>query len=157
MADDDLDAGGESRSQYQPDKKQTPAEQAAADLLVEIRQRYDFARSVESRQRQAERDELDFEVDPWLAADRRNREEPGVDPVSGNKIPPRPALSINLIDQPIQQVVGEARAARLSVTIKPKAGLATTKQAGYYQGLIRAIQADSGALSVRLWAHERTA
>ena len=159
MADDAMGEGldVESAGSFKPKgSDRSPQEQAEQDILQEIREHFALARSIESEQRRHEDEELSFEQDPWTVERRKEREHPGSDPVTGQLIPPRPALNINLLDQPIQQILNEARQAKLAVNVKPKAGLTTTKQARVMQGLLRSIQAESGALSVRLWAHERS-
>ena len=126
-------------------------------LLDEIRERFAFVCTVEHDQRQQEDDDLRFEGgDQWLPEHLDARAEHR-DESTGRAVPARPALSINLVEQPVQRVLSEARQARLAISVQPKAGLANSEQAGYYRGLIRSIQAESGAMSVRLWALERTA
>ena len=132
-----------------------PAVKAEQDKVQEVIDAFSFAKSYETEQREAERAELEFtDVNMWLQEHLDSRKE-HVDEATGRKTPARPALSINLADQNIQQIVSEARQAKLALTVKPKAGIANTKTAGYYKGLIRNIQVESGALEVRLWALER--
>lgn len=159
MADDTLPGSVHEHAgqvQPKPDPK-SPKDQTEEDIVQEVRDRYALVRSIETRQRAQEDEDLEFEaIDPWLPEHRaaRARHE---DETSGRVVPARPALNVPLLDQPIQQVITEARQARLGITVKPKSGRANTKIAGYYKGLIRAIQVDSGAQEVRLWALERTA
>ena len=74
----------------------------------------------------------------------------------GSVVPAKPIIEVNLLDQPTQQILSEARQARLGINVKPRAGLRNTKASGYFKGQIRAIQVDSGAQECRLWALERT-
>lgn len=135
----------------------TPAQQADKTIVDEVIDCFTFVRSYEDLQRRAETDELEFEgVDMWTAKAREDRSE-HVDDATGRKIPAKPTLSVPLLDQNIQQVVAEARQARLALTVKPKGGLANTKTGDYLKGLVRTIQVESGSLEVRLWALERTA
>lgn len=144
----------EHAGQSQP-KALTPQQEGEQAIVQEVIDCHTFAKSYEDVQRRAETEELEFEgLDMWLAAHREARSE-HVDDVTGRKVPARPALSVNLLDQNIQQVVTEARQARLALTVKPKTGLANTKTAGYFKGLVRSIQVESGALEVRLWGLER--
>ena len=75
--------------------------------------------------------------------------------IDGIYVAPRPCLTINKLDQPVQQVINEARQARLAIIIKPKANGANRDGAEVRQGLIRAIEVDSRAHVARLWALER--
>ena len=151
--DGDLEDHG---GQWQPEPKKTVAQERDDAIVREAVENFAFVNSVEHDQRKQEDEDLQFEAGDQWGTFKKSREE-HTDEVTGRKIPARPALTINLVDQPIQSVLSEARSARLAVTVKPKAGLANTTDAGYYKGLIRAIQADSGAVSVRLWSLERTA
>lgn len=153
MADGDVHV---SAGQVQPETLK-PTEQAERTLVQEVVEFYKFAKSYYDVQLRAENEELEFEgVDMWSADSREKRDE-HTDEATGRVIPAKPTLSINLLDQNIQQVVSEARQARLALTVKPKAGLSTTKTAGYFKGLVRNIQVESGALEIRLWALERAA
>jgi len=146
----------ESVGQAQPEEqKLTPAQESDKALVQEVLDALKFGKTYEDLQRRAEDLELEFLDDMWLAEHRTSREEKTDD--EGNKIPAKPTISVPLHDQIIQQVVTEARQARLALTVKPKAGLANTKIAGYFKGLIRSIQVESGALAIRIWALERTA
>lgn len=144
----------ESVGQVKP-AEPTPEQAAEKALVQEVLDFFSFAKSYYDVQLRAENDELEFEgVDMWSADARTARDEYD-DEATGQKIPAKPTLSVNLLDQNIQQVVSEARQARLALTVKPKAGLANTKTAGYFKGLVRNIQVESGALEIRLWALER--
>lgn len=149
---DDL---AESAGQVQPD--QNPAVPPGETKTVEeVRENLGFVLSYEDAQRKAEDEELYFEgVDMW-DEDARTARESSEDDL-GHKIPGKPIVSVNLLDQNIQQVVSEGRSARLSLTVKPKAGIANTATSNHMKGLVRSIQVESGALEVRLWALERAA
>lgn len=136
-----------------------PAPETEADRTVvqEVVDFHKFATSYYDVQLRAENEDLEFEgVDAW-SADARERRDEHTDEATGRVIPAKPTLSVHLLDQNIQQVVSEARQARLALTVRPKSGLSTTKTAGYFKGLVRNIQVESGALEVRLWALERAA
>lgn len=77
--------------------------------------------------------------------------------IAGIPIPARPCITIDLLDQPIQQTVNNARAARLAVQVSPKGDEATQQTAETIQGLYRNIEVESDANAVRMWALERAA
>ena len=152
MSDGDIQ---ESVGQLQP----TPQAEGEPEktIVQEVVDCFAFGKSYYDVQLRAENEELEFEgVDMWTQDARANRDE-HIDDNTGRKIPAKPTISVNLLDQNIQQVIAEARQARLALTVKPKAGLANTKTAGYFKGLVRNIQVESGALEIRLWALERAA
>ena len=134
-----------------------PSVSVEQDKVQEVIDAFSFAKNYESEQRQAEQEEGAFaDEQMWLQEFLDSRKE-HVDETTGRKTPSRPALSLPLHDQHLKQIVNEARQAKLALTVKPKAGIANTKTAGYYKGLIRNIQVESGALEVRLWALTRAA
>jgi hypothetical protein len=146
----------ESAGRHQPARKTSDAERderivkEATDFLTHVE-------SVESKQREVEDEDIRFEFGDQWTTDAKTAREGGKDPDGLHAVAPAPALVVNLVEQPIQQIVAEGRRARLSLTVKPKAGRANTKTSDYFKGLIRSIQTDSGATEVRLWALERTA
>ena len=145
-----------SAGQLQPEKA-TPTEQAERTLVQEVVDFYTACKSYYDAQLRAENEDLEFEgVDMW-SADAREKRDEHTDEATGRVVPGKPTLSINLLDQNVQQVVAEARQAKLALTVKPKTGLSTTKTAGYFKGLVRNIQVESWALEIRLWALERAA
>lgn len=159
MAEDARFAGSleEHAGQVQPDETRAAAQARDAALIQEVIDHFALAEQVESKQRAQEDEDLEFEGEEmWTDAARASRSE-HIDEATGRRVPARPVISVNLVEQRAQAIVTEARQARLGISVQPKAGLATTKQAGYYKGLIRSIQADSGASEVRLWALERGA
>jgi hypothetical protein len=70
-------------------------------------------------------------------------------------VPARPCLEINKIDQPIEQVLNEARDTRLGIQIKAKGQNANKDTAYVRQGMIRAIEVESRAQIARNWALNR--
>src|SRR3990167_5824333 len=154
MADELASSLHESAGQLQP-AKPTPEQAAEQTLVQEVVDFYKFTKSYYDVQLRAENEELEFEgVDMW-SADAREKRDEHTDDATGRVIPAKPTLSVNLLDQNVQQVVSEARQARLALTVKQKTGLSTTKSAGYFKGLVRNIKVEGGALSIRLWALER--
>src|SRR3990167_3544561 len=146
----------ESVGQLQP-AEPDPETKAEQELITEIIDNLSFVKSYEQLQRLAEEAEAEFEgLDMW-GDDARKARKAHTDEATGAEIPAKPTVSVNLLDQNIQQVVSEARQARLALTVKPKTGFALKKTGEYAKGLVRTIQAESGSLSIRLWALERTA
>lgn len=146
-----LESAGQFKEAVAPDV------QAEREIVEHIKDCFTFSRSYYDVQRRTENDELEFEGEDMWAPEAREARAEQTDPVTGQKIPAKPTLSVNLLDQNIQQVVNEARQARLAITVKPKAGLSNTKTSNYIKGVVRGIQVQSGALEVRLWALERAA
>ena len=131
MATDPQGFTQESVGQVQPIPE--PITEAEKAIVQEVVDAFTFAKSYYDVQLRAENDELEFEgVDMWTT-DARSRRDEHEDTATGRIIPAKPTLSVNLLDQNIQQVVSEARQARLALTVKPKAGLANTKTAGYFK------------------------
>src|SRR5262245_22439543 len=111
----------------------------------------------ENEQRLRELDDLRFDrghlEDQWPANVLKDRAgQIGVGGVTSGQ---RPCLVLSRLDQPIQQVINEARRARLGIDIKPRGKSASAAGATLRQGMIRAIEQDSRALNARLWALER--
>lgn len=151
--DDNLE---EHAGQEQPDTAGVISDADKA-VVQEVVDNFALVVSVESEQRRREDDVLEFEgVQIWSQTAKDNRAA-HTDDTTEQEIQAQPTLEINLCEQRVQQVIAEARQARLGLSVQPRAGLANTKQSGYYKDLLRSIQSDSGAGEVRLWALERTA
>ena len=144
-SEDDTDGGGK-----------TPR-QTKKEIHDEALERFKQIVEAESDQRAREREDLEFDralpEDHWPPDVRRSRAG-GVGP-DGRVLPERPCLVVNRLAQPVQQIINEARQARLGILVKPKGDGGTTEEADVRQGLIRAIERDSNALAARLWALER--
>jgi hypothetical protein len=67
----------------------------------------------------------------------------------------RPCLSLSQLNAPIDQVMSQARNARLAVQVNPKSGGASKATAETIQGLYRNIEVESRAQLARNWAFER--
>ena len=133
-------------------------EDARKDELVEMAiKRFQLAATAEAQQRAREDEDLQFDralpEDQWPAEIRQARSG-GIGP-DGFQVSQRPCLVINKLDQPVQQVINEARNARLGIQIRPKADGANQEGAEIRQGLIRSIEMDSRAQIARLWALDR--
>jgi hypothetical protein len=75
--------------------------------------------------------------------------------IDGIFSPPRAMLSISKIDQPIQLVLNQERAAHLGVNIHPLSEDADKDTAEILQDIYRGIERDSFADLARTWAFER--
>jgi hypothetical protein len=146
----------EKENASQKRHRQQSAEDRA--LLDQALERFRMAsEGTENAQRLRELDDLKFDrahlEDQWPPEVLRQRA--GQIGAGGVTTGQRPCLVISRLDQPIQQVINEARRAQLGINIKPKGKKATTAGATLRQGMIRAIETDSRALNARLWALER--
>lgn len=106
-------------------------------------------------QRKRELDDLKFDAgEQWPEEVQKQRAGQTIDGVA---IPPRPMLTIPKLDQPVQLVINQAKAAHLGIQIHPESDDATDDTAEVLQGLIRRIEVHSRASMARNWAFERAA
>lgn len=112
------------------------------------------ATEVEVGQRTREKEDLQFQV-PELQWTEEVKTQRGAHLISGMAIPARPMLSIPKLDQPIQLVLNQERAAHLGVQVHPLNEEANDDTAEVIQGLYRQIEVDSRANLARSWAFER--
>src|SRR3972149_2285011 len=124
------------------------------DILETAKERFKLAQEAEAPQRLREEDDLRFQV-PEEQGDGAARKERAGTMEGGHPVPPRPMLSISKLDQPLQLIINQARAARLGVTIRPGSEDADKDCAEVRQGLYRRIERDSNADQARLWALDR--
>jgi hypothetical protein len=137
-----------------PEEEEEESERERHDKLVKmVLDCTKVGESAYQEQVTRELDDLNFELDQW-PKEYRDERKGGFTP-DGHTIPAKPCLEINKLDQPIGQVVNEARMARLSIIIKPRGAGASKDVAMVRQGLIRAIEVDSRAQIARLWALDR--
>ncbi|HEX6038907.1 portal protein [Longimicrobium sp.] len=124
--------------------------QTHAQILEAARKRFKLAVGAEKKQRDREKEDLQFQV-PELQWDEAARAErmgkPG--------IPARPTLSISKIDQPIAQVENAMRQAHLGVEVHPLSPDSDDDTAEVIRGLYRKIEQDSRASLARSWAFAR--
>lgn len=122
--------------------------------LEQAKRRFKVSAEAEQKQRQREKDDLRFQVPElqWDDAAKRARLGMGND---GVPQPARPVLSISKIDQPIQMVLNQERAAHLGVSIQPLSADAETETAAILEGIYRRIERDSQAHVARSWAFSR--
>lgn len=132
------------------DKDETPEE----ELLETAKKRFKLAQETEEQQREREKDDLRFQVpeQQWDEAARRQRLGMTID---GVPTPARPILSIPKLDQPIQLVLNQERAAKLGVSIQPLSPEAGSEVATILEGIYRRIERDSHAQVARSWAFDR--
>lgn len=125
-----------------------------AQTVADAIKRFKRSRDAYERQRDRERDDLAFQVPElqWDAESRRAREGSVVGNVA---VPPRPTLSISKLDQPIQIVLNQQKAARLGVQVHPVSEDADADTAEMIQDLYRSIERDSRAQIARGWAFDR--
>ena len=123
-------------------------------LLRTAKERFKHAQEAENKQRTREKDDLRFQVpeEQWDEDARRQRLGQAVD---GVPTPARPILSIPKLDQPIQLVLNQERAAKLGVSIQPLSPDAGVEDAIILEGLYRRIERDSQAHVARSWAFDR--
>lgn len=122
------------------------------DILKEAKDRFSQALQAYSAQIDRESDDLIFEFDPWPDDVKQQRAGQIVD---GVPVPPRPMLSIPKLDQPVQLVINQEKAAHLGIQIHAVSEDANDDTAEMLQGLIRHIEVDSRASIARGWAFER--
>lgn len=139
------------------DKKDKSESDRKKDLVEKAVKCFQVANSAESSQRQREEEDLKFDralpTDQWPEGVRSARA--GGVAETGGVVNERPCLVINKLDQPVQQVINEARGARISVKIKPKSDGASQEGAEIRQAIYRTIEMDSRAHIGRLWALDR--
>lgn len=122
-------------------------------------ERFKVTAQAETHQRKRELEDLRFadpidDTDQWPkdALDSRA----GL-PASGTfpAVPARPALTINELKQPIQQVQQQQRLARLGIEFAPEGADASLDDAEVFEDVARAVQTDSRAHLARNWAFDR--
>lgn len=117
---------------------------------------YQLEDDANGKQRRREKEDLEFQVaDPehhWTEDARKSRQ---AQTINGQQIPGQPMLAMPVLDQPIQLVLNQERAAHLAVTVHPLSEDADDDTAEVYGDLYRTIQRDSGAGMVRSWAFNR--
>jgi hypothetical protein len=141
-----------------PDAKGKKADRERQKELVEKAVKcFQVATTAEYQQRMREDEDLKFDralpADQWPEGIRTARA--GGIAEAGGVVNERPCLVINKLDQPVQQVINEARGARIAVKIKPKSDGASQEGAEIRQGIYRTIEAESRAHIGRLWALDR--
>src|SRR5438093_7277475 len=124
------------------------------DIVQEALDRFQICVQAEAQQRQREIDDLKFQV-PELQWPAEVRDQRTAQTVNGIALAARPMLAIPKLDQPIQLVLNQEKAAHLGVQVHPLTEEADDDTAEVLQGLYRAIEVDSRANLARSWAFER--
>ena len=133
--------------------------QQLADLHVQALERFKVTAGAEDKQRKRELEDLRF-ADPIEPCDQWPQDalnsRAGL-PAAGSlpAVPARPALTINKLRQPLQQVQNQQRQARLSLEFSPEGDGASQDDAEAFEDIARAVQADSRAHLARNWAFDR--
>ena len=115
-------------------------------LSKEVSERYKLASDSYKNQLDREVGDLEFQI-PELMWSVEARNERGGGRGEGSPTPPRPILSIPKIQQPVQLILNQERAAQLGVQIHPLSEDANLDTAEVIQGLYRKIERDSNAYS----------
>lgn len=117
-------------------------------------ERFKLATEAIQKQLEREKEDLAFQVpeEQWPEAVKQTRQG---QVIAGVPLPPRPMLSLPSLDQPIQLILNQERAAHLGVQVHPLSEDADDDTAEILQGLYRRIEVDSRANLARTWAYER--
>lgn len=118
--------------------------------------RYKLGTEAIQKQVTRERDDLQFQIpEPeyqWSPEARKMREG---STVGVAVVQPKPMLCIPKLDQPIQLVLNQEKAAHLGVQVHALSEDAEDDTADVLQGIYRRIEVDSRAGLARSWAYER--
>ncbi len=119
-------------------------------LLDTARVRFKLCIEAEQKQRDREKEDLQFQVPElqWTETARRQREG------DGNTVA-RPCLSVSIVDQPMQLLYNQMRGADLGIGVHPISEDADPDTAEVIQGLYRDIERQSRAELARAWAYKR--
>lgn len=123
-------------------------------FFTTARQRMKLAHEADSAQRKQEQDDLRFQI-PELQWSDDVRAARGAGSVMGVPVPGRPMLSVAPVDEPIQLVANQARAAHLACSFHPLSADANDDTAEVLQGLYTHDANDSRANTARMWAYDR--
>jgi len=125
------------------------------DIVTESLAFYKIAEAAESAQRRREKEDLACQTGEgiWPEDVKQSR---GASRVGGIPIPPRPMLSVATMDEPVQLVLNQEKAAHLGVNIHPLTEDASDDTAVVLQDLYRQIETDSRANLARDWAFDRS-
>lgn len=127
----------------------------APPLVQTATERFLLVLSTEKDQRAREQEDLKFHAGDQWPDDIKTARSGGVPTDGTPPVPARPMVTIRSLDQPIAQVINQARTARFAVKISPKSEGASQDTADMLQGLIRAIEYESHAQDAYLWAYMR--
>ncbi len=125
-----------------------------AAVVDEAVRRLTYAQRVRQKQADREQRALEFQVPElqWSAEERQQRQS---QTVNGTQVPPRPILSIPKLQQPIQILLNQEKAAHLGVRVVPLTEEATDETAEVLRDLYRREEQRGRASLARSWAFER--
>src|SRR4029077_1778019 len=129
-------------------------EQKPSDIVTEALDCFEQWCGVEAPQRKREIEDLEFQV-PEKQWDDGVKKDRAAQTINGMTLAERPMISIPKLDQPIQLVLNQEKAAHLGVQVHALNEDADDDTAEVLQGLYRAIEVDSRAQLARSWAFER--
>lgn len=112
--------------------------------------RFRLVDTVEAEQRRKELEDAEFDAGDQWSEDAKVARGGSVADGNSPAVPPRPMPVIRTLDQPIAQVINQARNARMAVKISPRSDGADQFTADVIGGLIRTIEYESRAQSVYL-------
>lgn len=122
--------------------------------LEQARRRMKLAAEADVHNRKQETEDLAFQV-PELQWDSATRDQRSATTVQGVPVPGRPMLSVAPVDEPIQLVSNQARAAHLACSFHPLSADANDDTASVLQGLYDQSANESRADNARFWAYDR--
>lgn len=139
-----------------PAETETQRKRRDEALVGLAKRQFELVCRVEDKQRKRELEDLKFDrallEDHWPDDILKPRLQ------SSPNAPARPCLVIPKTDLPVQQILNEAKRAKLSIRVKAKPGSGATKDAATLrQKAYRAIEQDSNAAVARYWALDRAA
>jgi hypothetical protein len=132
----------------------TPTESREKKLLAKARRCYTLGVEALKDQVKRELEDLRCQVPELIWPDDVKTQRAG-QVVAGVALPARPMISIPSMDQPVQLVLNNERAAHLGVQIHALSEDADDDTAEVLQGLYRRIEVDSRASLARGWAYDR--
>ncbi len=129
--------------------------EAKGNPVQQALDRFKLAAEADRAQRERELEDIAFVDKPETQWPSDVREMRAGGTFGASVVAARPCLSLSQLNAPIDQVMSQARNARLAVQINPKSGGATKETAETIQGLYRNIEVESRAQLARNWAFER--
>lgn len=149
----DWDVADTPKAEPTDDQK---AEQKAKEAHRTALAKFKVSASFFAQQREREMADLKFidfdeQWDPAVKAQRAGSQTVNGQPPT----PARPAITINQLRGPCQQVAAQRRGAKLALVFAPKGAGADQETAEAFEDIARAIQTESRASIARNWAGDR--
>lgn len=139
---------------YDLDVESTSDADDASDVVEVAIKRLKLAKEAVDKQRTREQEALKFQVPELQWTDDMRQGRSG-DTVAGVQLPPRPMISIPSLNQPIQLLQNQMRAAHMSVNITPLTEDAEDDTAEVIRDLYRREASRGGAETARFWGFDR--